>query len=261
MQVEREEAEEAREAEQRAAARDAEIVARAARTPLRVDDLGADRHHRRYALLRHAPDLVWVEAADGVHIGVLHSAAQVEAVAAALLPRGPREKALAATLSQHRAPLLAALGAADGGAARLRGLLLDSAEADLRGPALDAADAMDVDPGAPPDPPPIVTLACAGARVYAGLVVPVGHPPGSPAAAVAQVLRHSVAYVRKFLSTLLALDTGREAVQPLLPKLDGVRDLPGLIVVRPSTPRSPRRHASAEPFVRYAHGGCAACRR
>jgi hypothetical protein len=232
LQIAREEAAEQAEAEARSTAREAEIEARSSAFTLRVEPLGSDRHHRRYTCLRHSPGLIWVEDVDGKHIGVLHTPEQVEMLMAGLLDRGPREKELARALIVQKAPLVSALQSGSG--AELQGVLLDDDRACSCGSAaVDTAEPMEVD-GAVAALPSIVAKACAGARVMAGAIADVGPPPASEGAAVAAMLRHGSAYVRKLLQTLIDLGTGTENCSDLLPIIDAAHDLSSFIAVRPA---------------------------
>ena len=257
VQMADEEAAEAAEAAERAAERELGALQHAVRHCVRTDALGSDRHHRRYHVFGHCNDLVWVESKDGDRVGVLHTPEQLAAVEAALLPRGPRERDLAAAFAASRADGLLALR--PGGHAQVSaGFTLAQFAASEAPP-----------PAPPPPPPPPVdtraaplvpgTKPCTAAPVVPGKngKLPAVRPgireaasayeegclppdpvfcgPMTPEQAEAAGVARGVTYLRALFATFRSTDTGVAECDKLEATVLGVATLADLFSVCPSS--------------------------
>jgi hypothetical protein len=231
MQLAQEEEAEAAQATERAAAREAAYAQQAAQHSVRVDALGSDRHHRCYYALQHANDLIWVDSGDGEKVGVLHRRDQLEALAARLLERGPREKELAAVLELRKAELLAGL-AEDAHPHVARGFRLQ-------------------DMAAKPAPPPLPAAAAAiAAGALPAAAAAAAAEPQLPAntaeeeleaRAEAATIEKGLGYVATLCDTLIATETGVAECTELKGKLQGVQGFDQFIAVRLTAWRHSRR--------------------
>jgi hypothetical protein len=222
VQVALEEQAEIRVARERALACTTDVDERSAALAIRTEALGSDRHHRRYHMLCHCNDLIWVESSDGGQVGVLHKPEQLRAVMERLLARGPREKELAHVLEHRKSALFA--GLRENGHPQVQtGFRLQDMVLDLP-PTKDAPD--EVTAGAAFEAPemgagPDTASAMGQAR------------PMTEEQAEAAAVAAGVGYLCTLFDSLIFTNTSVTACEQLKEKLASVHSLANLFAVRP----------------------------